>query len=130
MKERARTGGERAPLTWTYGTLEHRRAAFETQTTHQHQNADPSGGFVRDANAWGPAGGMYLAVTVAAATTGKRPPDLAGEVERDVEAALLGLAAVEEAQLRRLEVVWSPDRDGGFLSEDQAIARYPDLTHL
>jgi len=105
------------------------RAAFETQTTSQYQNGDLAGGHehvVVPAR----AGGLYLAVTLAVSTTGLEAAQEMGGPARDVEAALLALSGVGSEHLLRLEAVWSPDGEGEFLSETQAIMRYPTLAPL
>ncbi|MFC4456360.1 DUF1517 domain-containing protein [Deinococcus sonorensis] len=132
---------------WAYGTVDRQavvgedaanslvgqwattaRAAFETQTTSQYQNGDASHGYRHEPSTPGKVGGLYLAVTVCASTSGLTFPEAPGETARDVETALQTLCGVESGQLLRLEVVWSPDGDGELLSEDQAIRRYPTLT--
>lgn len=133
---------------WAYGTLERRRvgdlsraanvvgtwaararAAFETQTTSQYQNGNAGSGLVRDRDYQGKRGGTYLAVTLAASTVGVTYPDPPDSRE-DLEETLLALSGVEADHLGRLEVVWSPDAEGEFLGEDEAIRRYPTLTRL
>ncbi|GGO35917.1 DUF1517 domain-containing protein [Deinococcus humi] len=133
---------------WAYGTAERRaapgeneanslvgqwataaRAAFETQTTSQYQNGDVAGGHEHVVV---PArtGGLYLAVTLAVSATGLEAAQEMGGPARDVEAALLALSSVGSEHLLRLEAVWSPDGEGEFLSETQAILRYPTLAPL
>ncbi|BDP44460.1 hypothetical protein DAETH_44290 (plasmid) [Deinococcus aetherius] len=134
---------------WTHGTLErrrvgslpraaqvvgtwaaHARAAFETQTTAQYQDGDPSGGLERDSSYQGKTGGTFLAVTLAASTVDTSYASETGDGAGAVEAALLTLTGVDAGQLGRLEVVWSPDGEGEFLNENEAIRRYPDLAPL
>ncbi|WP_170130994.1 DUF1517 domain-containing protein [Deinococcus yavapaiensis] len=134
---------------WAYGTLERRRAgnlsgaasvvggwaararaAFETQTTSQYQDGNAHKGFVGTRKNQGRPGGTYLAVTLAASTVDTTNFKVARGTPESLETALLALAGVEEGQLGRLEVVWSPDAEGEFLNEDEAIRRYPALTRL
>ncbi|BDP44180.1 hypothetical protein DAETH_41490 (plasmid) [Deinococcus aetherius] len=134
---------------WAYGTVERHgaagedeanslvgqwataaRATFETQTTSQYQDGDAAGGYEHDTSAGGRTGGLYLAVTLAVSTAGLEFAPETGETVRDVESALLALSGVGSGQLLRLEAVWSPDGEGEFLSEEQAIRRYPVLAPL
>ena len=48
----------------------------------------------------------------------------------EARAALLAISGVTEGDLIRAEVIWSPDTEGEFLSEDDAIVKYPKLTKL
>lgn len=109
------------------------RAAFSQQTTSNYQNGDPGTGYNRltDYSYSKDAGDMYLAVTigVAAYTLGNLPP--AGVTStQEVREALSAISSVSPDDLIRAEVVWSPDVEGEFLSEDEAIMKYPKLTKL
>lgn len=141
----------RHPERWVYGSVERAqgaasaagnqvgawateaRAAFQEQTTSNYQNSDPSSGYQRrtDYSYQKDAGDLYLAVTIAVAahTLGNLPP--AGTTTAaEARAALLAISGVTEGDLIRAEVVWSPDTEGEFLSEDEAIVKYPNLTKL
>ena len=48
----------------------------------------------------------------------------------EARAALMAISSVNPGDLIRAEVVWSPDAEGEFLSEDEAIRKYPKLTKL
>ncbi len=109
------------------------RAAFTEQTTSNYQNNDPASGYARrdDYTFKHDAADQYLAVTlaVAAHTLAALPP--AGATNADeARAALRAISAVTPGDLIRAEVVWSPDAEGEFLSEDEAIQKYPALTRL
>ncbi|WP_420596315.1 DUF1517 domain-containing protein [Deinococcus sp.] len=109
------------------------RAAFTDQTTSNYQNRDPRSGYQHKD---GPAftkdvGDLYLAVTLGAAahTLANLPP--AGTTDADeVRATLQAIASVGPGDLIRAEVVWSPDAEGEFLSEDEAIMKYPQAKKL
>ncbi|MDV6374770.1 DUF1517 domain-containing protein [Deinococcus arenicola] len=141
----------RHPERWVYGNVERAqgapnsadsqvgawateaRAAFTEQTTSNYQNKDPKTGFDHrsDYTFKGDAGDMYLAVTIAVAAhaLGNLPP--AGvTTAAEARAALGTISSVNAADLIRAEVVWSPDSPGEFLSEDEAIMKYPKLTKL
>ncbi|WP_293913349.1 DUF1517 domain-containing protein [Deinococcus sp.] len=108
------------------------RAAFTEQTTSNYQNRDPNSGFEhRPHTGKDEAGGLYLAVTLGAAThaLGALPP--AGSTDaKEVQAALQAVAGVTAGDLIRAEVIWSPDQEGEFLSEDEAIMKYPQAKKL
>ncbi len=141
----------RHPERWVYGNVERAqgapnaadsqvgawateaRAAFTEQTTSNYQNKDPKTGFAHrdDYKYKGDAGDMYLAVTIAVAAhaLGNLPP--AGvTTAAEARAALSTISSVNASDLIRAEVVWSPDSPGEFLSEDEAIMKYPNLTKL
>ena len=141
----------RHPERWTYGDVQRAqgtaeaadsqvggwatraRAAFTEQTTSNYQNKDPKTGYAHksDYTFQKDTGDLYLAVTlaVAAVTLPGMPP--AGTTNAaEVRAALTAISGVTPGDLIRAEVVWSPDVEGEFLSEDEAIAKYPTLTKL
>ncbi|MFC5848214.1 DUF1517 domain-containing protein [Deinococcus petrolearius] len=109
------------------------RAAFTEQTTSNYQNRDVNSGFEHrsDYTFEKETGDLYLAVTIAVAAhaLGTLPP--AGvTTAAEVRAALAAIGAVAPGDLIRGEVVWSPDVEGEFLTEDEAIQKYPKLTKL
>lgn len=109
------------------------RAAFTDQTTSNYQNRDPHSGYAHrgDYTFQKEVGDMYLAVTlaVAAHALGNLPP--AGVTTMaEARAALNAISSVNPGDLIRAEVVWSPDAEGEFLSEEEAIQKYPKLTKL
>lgn len=141
----------RHPERWVYGNVERAqgaanaadsqvgawateaRAAFTDQTTSNYQNRDPHSGHQHRANYSyrKDAGDQYLAVTIAAAAhaMGTLPP--AGVTNAaEARAALSAISSISADDLIRAEVVWSPDMEGEFLSEDEAIQKYPKLTKL
>lgn len=107
------------------------RAAFGVQTTARYGAG--SGGM---ATAPAPAGsppenGSYLAVTiVVGATAVPQLPDGEGVNAAELRAALAAVAGIAPANLIRADVVWSPDQPGEFLTETEAIQRYPSLSRL
>ncbi|WP_339097230.1 DUF1517 domain-containing protein [Deinococcus sp. VB142] len=141
----------RHPERWVYGNVERAqgaassaanqvgawateaRAAFQEQTTSNYQNQDPNSGFQRrtDYSYNKEAGDLYLAVTIAVAahTLGNLPP-AGATTAAEARAALLAISGITEGDLIRAEVIWSPDTEGEFLSEDEAIVKYPKLSKL
>ncbi|ABF45766.1 protein of unknown function DUF1517 [Deinococcus geothermalis DSM 11300] len=141
----------RHPERWVYGNVERAqgaassadsqvgawateaRAAFTEQTTSNYQNRDPHSGYTHrsDYTFQKEAGDLYLAVTIAVAAhaLGNLPP--AGvTTAAEAREALMAISSVNPGDLIRAEVVWSPDAEGEFLSEDEAIRKYPKLTKL
>ncbi|MFK7601586.1 DUF1517 domain-containing protein [Deinococcus sp. SM5_A1] len=141
----------RHPERWVYGNVERAqgapnsadsqvgawateaRSAFTEQTTSNYQNKDPKTGFTHQGNYEykSDVGDVYLAVTIAVAAhaLGNLPP--AGVTNAaEARAALQTISSVNASDLIRAEVVWSPDSPGEFLSEDEAIMKYPKLTKL
>ena len=141
----------RHPERWTYGDVQRAqgaastadsqvgswatqaRAAFTEQTTSNYQNKDAQTGYThsKDYTFQKETGDLYLAVTlaVAAVTLPGMPP--AGTTDTaEVRAALSAISGIGPGDLIRAEVVWSPDAEGEFLSEDEAIMKYPALTKL
>ncbi|WP_034356897.1 DUF1517 domain-containing protein, partial [Deinococcus phoenicis] len=141
----------RHPERWVYGNVERAqgaassadsqvgawatqaRAAFTDQTTSNYQNRDVNSGFEQrgDYTFQKDVGDLYLAVTIAVAAhaLGNLPP--AGvTTAQEARAALSAISSVTPGDLIRAEVVWSPDKEGEFLSEDEAIQKYPELTKL
>jgi len=109
------------------------RAAFTDQTTSNYQNRDPRSGYQHKD---GPkfkkdVGDLYLAVTLGAAAHALAQLPPAGTTDAaEVRAALQAISAVGPGDLIRAEVVWSPDAEGEFLSEDEAIMKYPQAKKL
>ncbi|MFC3603213.1 DUF1517 domain-containing protein [Deinococcus soli (ex Cha et al. 2016)] len=141
----------RHPDRWVYGTVQRAqgsastadsqvgawateaRAAFTEQTTSNYQNRDPQSGYQHrdDYTFKADPGDQYLAVTimVAAHALAALPP--AGvTTAQEARAALNAISSVAPGDLIRADVVWSPDAPGEFLSEDEAIQKYPSLTRL
>lgn len=108
------------------------RAAFTEQTTSNYQNRDPNSGFEHhQGREKTEAGGLYLAVTLGAATHALAALPPAGSTDaKEVQAALQAVAGVTAGDLIRAEVIWSPDAEGEFLSEDEAIMKYPQARKL
>ena len=141
----------RHPDRWTYGDVQRAqgsagsadsqvgnwatqaRAAFSDQTTSNYQNNDAATGFEHqgDYTFKKDAGDLYLAVTLAvAAVTLPGMPPVGVTNAAEVRAALSAISGIGPGDLIRAEVVWSPDAEGEFLSEDQAIMKYPAATKL
>ena len=141
----------RHPERWTYGDVQRAqgssdsadsqvgswatqaRAAFTEQTTSNYQNKDAATGFQHrgDYTFQKDTGDLYLAVTLAvAAVTLPGMPPAAATNAAEVRAALSAISGIGPGDLIRAEVVWSPDAEGEFLSEDEAIMKYPAATKL
>lgn len=102
------------------------RSAFEQQTTSNYRGAGPGAVHRTPDNAGSerPAGGQFLALTIAVALRG------VAATETQPQALLLRLSNLSEQELIRAEIVWSPDQEGELLNEDDAIRLYPTLTPL
>lgn len=141
----------RHPERWAYGNVERAqgaansadaqvgawateaRAAFTEQTTSNYQNRDVNTGFEHrtDYTFQKDVGDLYLAVTIAVAAHALATLPPAGVTTADeARAALMAISSVNPGDLIRAEVIWSPDAEGEFLSEDEAITKYPKLTKL
>ena len=141
----------RHPERWVYGNVERAqggagsadsqvgawateaRAAFTEQTTSNYQNRDVNTGFEHrgDYTFQKETGDLYLAVTLAVAAHALNNLPPAGvTTAAEARAALSAISSVAPGDLIRAEVVWSPDAEGEFLSEDEAIQKYPKLTKL
>ena len=111
------------------------RAAFTVETTHNQQDGREDGPQLqadtsrraRGTRADGTP--LYLAVSLGAVTTrtlrALPPGPQTAEGLRAVLEELVRKGNIEEVQ-----VIWSPDTPGEFLTEDQAIGKYPDLGRL
>ena len=98
------------------------RSDFTEQTTSNY-------GKYQQAAASFEQGGVYLAVTLMAASSSL--PEISKEVTpQNVRQAVTTLAGLPGTGLVRIDVVWSPDQEGEFLTEDQALIKYPELTKL
>jgi len=139
----------RHPDRWTYGTVETARAAraqadgrvaawatearsaFHEQTTSHYQNRSDTSAYQQRTDYQGTQGGLYLAVTIAIAAFDV--PGLPTETvatSESVRQGLLAISGVQPQNLIRAEVVWSPDVEGEYLTEDEAIRKYPRLTKI
>ncbi len=75
-------------------------------------------------------GGLYLVVTlIGSAFNWPSLPDAAINTKR-MRDALGQLSSLNAQDLIRIDVVWSPDQEGEFLSSDEALELYPSLTKL
>ena len=75
-------------------------------------------------------GGLYLVVTlIGASFNWPSLPDAAINTKR-MRDALSQLSSLSAEDLIRIDVVWSPDQEGEFLSSDEALELYPSLTKL
>ncbi|GGK93977.1 DUF1517 domain-containing protein [Deinococcus radiotolerans] len=109
------------------------RAAFTEQTTSNYQNQDPSSGYQSrsDYTFKADPSQQYLAVTIMAAAHALAGLPPAGvTTAQEARAALSAISSVAPGDLIRADVVWSPDAPGEFLTEDEAIQKYPNLTRL
>ncbi len=104
------------------------RSKFSDETTRNQQGnrggtAD-KGGFEK--------GGYYLVVTLIAAVYGLESVTKGQTAANTVmiRDALMALSSLNPDALISLEVVWSPDQEGEFLGQDEAIMSYPKLTKL
>ncbi|ADV66910.1 DUF1517 domain-containing protein [Deinococcus maricopensis] len=139
----------RHPERWTYGQVRRAeggaaqvaaqvgawatqaRAAFTEQTTSNYQNRDVHSGYAHRTDYEATRGGLYLAVTLGVAARALPPLPAEGAPNAQAaRAALEALSSVTGENLLRAEVIWSPDAEGEYLSEDDAIRKYPDLTKL
>lgn len=138
----------RHPERWTYGHLQTHsgsrqevdaavgrwstlaRSAFQHQTTSNYQNGDVNTGFQqrKDYTFQKEIGDLYLVVTVMVAAYDL--PQMTDQTTKGVREALSTIASVTPRQLIRADVAWSPDAVGEFLTEDEAIMRYPQLSKL
>jgi uncharacterized membrane protein len=132
----------RHPERWVYATVEQAhgsesvsgqrvsswataaRAAYQTETIRNQ-------GRVQTQNYQAVQGGTYCVVTVVVAAREFLLPSVTPPVESgEVRAALTAISGVTPENLIAAEVVWSPDADAEFLTEDQALRLYPSLYHL
>lgn len=132
----------RHPERWVYATVEEARAsesassqrvsswataaraAYRTETLRNE-------GQPRALEYQATKGGTYCVVTIAVAAREFLLPSVTLPVESDeVRAALTAASGVTPENLIAAEVVWSPDAEGEFLTEDQALRLYPSLYHL
>ncbi|PYE56267.1 DUF1517 domain-containing protein [Deinococcus yavapaiensis] len=139
----------RHPERWTYGAVEYQRldptsaasrvgawatearAAFTEQTTSNYQDNSLTTGFQHRGDYQAKQGGLYLAVTIAVAAYAlPTVPQQGAANAAAARDALLGITGISPSDLVRAEVVWSPDAPGEFLSEDEAIMKYPKLSRL
>lgn len=140
----------RHPERWTYGVLlqvqgnetqmtnqvgswaSQARAAFTDQTTSRYATTGyaPASAAALPPRTEHQVGERYLAVTLLVAAVNLRLPPSPTANAAQLRAALTAVSGIAPEDLLRTEVVWSPDVEGEFLSEDQAIMNYPALTKI
>jgi uncharacterized membrane protein len=132
----------RHPERWVYATVEQAngsesasagrvsswataaRAAYQTETVRNQ-------GRVQTQDYQAVKGGTYCVITVVVAAREFLLPLITPPVEsNEVRAALTAVSGVTPESLISAEVVWSPDAEAEFLTEDQALRLYPSLYHL
>lgn len=110
------------------------RAAFTVETTHNQQDGREDGPQLqadtsrRGHGAQADGAPQYLAVSLGAVTTRRLPVPPGPQTAEGLRAVLEALA--ERGNIEEVQVIWSPDTPGEFLTEDQAIGKYPDLGRL
>ena len=111
------------------------RAAFTVETTHNQQDGREDGPQLqadtsrRARGTRADGAPLYLAVSLGAVTTRTLralPPG--PQTAQGLRAVLEELA--RKGNIEEVQVIWSPDTPGEFLTEDQAIGKYPDLGRL
>lgn len=108
------------------------RAAFTVETTHNQQDGREDGPQLqadtsRRAHRTRADGApLYLAVSLGAVTTRTLRALPLGPQNADLIRAVLEELA-GQGNIEEVQVIWSPDTPGEFLTEDQAIGKYPDL---
>ena len=108
------------------------RAAFTSETTKNQQDGELGGATISASTAVPePGAPLYLAVTLGAVTASSSlsvpaPPC----TDETVSAVLRHLLSLDSGQIYKVQVVWSPDVAGEFLTEEQAIRKYPELGKL
>ncbi|MFN8510378.1 MAG: DUF1517 domain-containing protein [Deinococcaceae bacterium] len=103
------------------------RSQFTDETTRNHQGIRTSATLSEV-----DPGKLFVVVTLAASSS-SLVSVMQGRETIDptmVREGLLALSNIQANDLVRIEVVWSPDQEGEFLSEDEAIRDYPKLTKL
>lgn len=103
------------------------RSQFTDETTRNHQGIRTSAS-LSDID----PGKLFVVVTLAAGSS-NLVSVMQGRETIDptmVREGLMALSNIQANDLVRIEVVWSPDQEGEFLSEDEAIRDYPKLTKL
>lgn len=112
------------------------RAAFTSETTKNQQDGVLTGPTFSPSTARPDEGAaLYFALTLGAVldTTRlqlKATPNKMPIRAEHIEELLRALLHTEGRGLLRVQVVWSPDVAGEFLTEEQAIRKYPDLGKL
>lgn len=133
----------RRPERWVYGTVEQARGsdaasaqrvaswAAQARAAYQNETTLNRGRLTDDKAYEARRGGTYLVVTMAVAARDLLLPTVEGAVEtNEVRDAVTAVAGVTPDSLIGGEVVWSPDADDEFLTEDQALRLYPNLYRL
>ncbi len=113
------------------GTAERQVAAWaaEARSLFTYQTTSNYGGYSSGPSGPVSAGGQYLVVTIAIAA-GNLPKVTGRADSASIRQTLLALSVLRGGDLLRVEVVWSPDAEGEFLSEDDAIRLYPNMEKL
>lgn len=137
---------------WTYGRMEivegststceqrvsawamEARSAFGVQTTshYQNQSASKSGFAQKSMKAEKLTGELYMVVTfcVADMLMFRHLKESSAPTHKELQQAFAVLFSVQDATLISMDVVWSPDLPGEFLTEDEVLMHYPGLSKI
>ncbi|GHF74217.1 DUF1517 domain-containing protein [Deinococcus ficus] len=108
------------------------RAAFTSETTKNQQDGELRGATIAGSTATPePGAPLYLAVTLGAVTArSSLSVPTSPCTDETVSTVLRHLMSLDSGRIHEVQVVWSPDVAGEFLTEEQAIRKYPDLGKL
>ena len=106
------------------------RAAFTVETTSNQQDGRDDGPEVQaDTSTRADGAPLYFAVSLGAVTTRTLRALPPGPQNAEQLRAVLEELA-QKGNIEEVQVIWSPDTPGEFLTDNQALGKYPDLGKL
>lgn len=133
----------RHPDRWMYGYVEQTSGSEErvaqqigtwgTQARSQYDEEtirNEGGRIRRRAAEENETGGLYLVVSLLAASSEMPALSQQNPGNAQIREALGLLSGITAGDLLRIDVIWSPDQEGEFLDEEEAIRKYPELYKL
>jgi hypothetical protein len=72
----------------------------------------------------------YVVVTLILCTSHKHPMFQAIHTKQQLEEELMKLSKLEQDSVMRFELLWNPQREGVYISNEQLLIEYADMTRL
>lgn len=105
------------------------QANTESQFGHEHQDETVKGGLLAKMFKSQPKSEVMIVTLVVAALGDLDIPETCSSWQ-DLRHTLQQLSGLTSDRLKAVELVWTPNKEGQYLTEEQLVQDYPDMTLL